>query len=213
MEGYGEIYLVKSPCNKYYIGQALCVLSNGKQYGTYERWKGHLSDAKCKNGGNCRILNHAINKYDQCNFDVHPILTTTIDKLDEYEIYFIEEYKSMDRTFGYNIRNGGRTGSLSQETRDIMSKNRSIKPCFKQKHTEETKIKISQTLISNVERIGHTGAILPKYVKFIDWIDRKGYAVVSHPQCKLKYFVSTKTDPNLDQLYSKCIKYIANLNI
>jgi len=40
-------------------------------------------------------------------------------------------------------------------------------------------------------------------MKFINWKDRKGYAIVSHPSCKLLYFVSSKK--SLDDLYNECL--------
>lgn len=76
--------------------------------------------------------------------------------------------------------------------------------------TKETKDKISQSLIEATERFDHQQNKLPKYMKYVDWKDRKGYAIVSHPGCKLKYFVSKKK--NLTDLYNNCLKYLQELD-
>lgn len=72
---------------------------------------------------------------------------------------------------------------------------------------EDTKKKISDTLINNIQRYDHLENKLPKYVKFIDWKDRQGYAIVSHPKCKIKYFVSN--NKRLDELFNKCIAHLS----
>lgn len=198
------------PNGKVYIGQCVSILSNGTIYGTHGRWINHLSDARRYNGGNCRRLNEAIRVYGAQSFKVEKLLQTHVSLLDMYEEATISLLDSTNPEHGYNLRYGGNHSRLSEITKEIMSINRRNKPCFAQPHTQETKQKISQTLISNVVRTSHTGSILPKYVKFIDWKDRKGYAVVSHPKCKLKYFVSKATD--LDTQLNSCIQFIQSLD-
>lgn len=211
MSGYGEVYIITSPSGKVYIGQAVLVLSRGEKWGTYKRWEDHIRDAYKENGGRCRKLNCAIRKYGPDKFTVVPILTTFEFNLGFYEDYFIVQYDSMNNDKGYNLRRGGRFGKLSEETRQLMSINRQIKPCFQKPHTLETKKKISKTLIDNVERFDHLNRKLPKYIKYVDWSDRCGYAIVSHPQCKLKYFVSAKKN-NLDELLNKCMAFLNSLD-
>jgi hypothetical protein len=211
MQGYGEIYKITSPSQKVYIGQAVCYLSNGKSYGTFQRWNGHIRDAHRPSGGNCRRLNFAIRKYGADNFIVQQLLTTKLEYLDYYEMQMIQVYNATDMQYGYNLRESGNKSKLALETRQLMSvsqtgdKNHNF---GKSKPVEICK-QISETLINNVIRKGHHDGVLPKYIKYVDWKDRKGYAVVSHPHCKIKYFVSSKT--SLEDNYAKCVEYLQSL--
>ena len=207
---YAEIYLVISPSNKRYVGKANLVTSKGKQHGSHKRWLGHLSDARAANGGNCRLLNEEIRLHNFENFEIIPILTCTVNNTAKFEKVMIREFNSRHHPTqnpnGLNLQEGGNSGKLSLETREIMSLNRQVKPHFCKPHSEETKRKISQTLIDNVTRYDYDGSELPKYVKYINWNDRRGYQIVSHPCLKNKYFVST-TKP-LDYLLDMAKSYI-----
>lgn len=203
----GEIYRLTFPNGKNYIGQCVCRLANGKAYGTRARWMGHITDSKRENGGNCRKLNYAIRKYGEQNVKIDILLTTHISLLDLYEEMSISLFESTNRDQGYNLRSGGNRSRASQETRLLMRESRlkyTLPP-----HTKETKQKISNTVLDNVKRIDHNEIQLPKYVKYINWKDRNGYAIVSHPQCKIKYFVSNKLD--LNELYTQCINHLTTL--
>lgn len=211
---YAEIYLIISPSGKRYVGKANCITSTNKPHGTKGRWKGHILDSKSKDGGRCRLLNQEIRKYDYNKFQVTPILTCKIDDTPIYEKMFIKEYQTLhhpkDNPMGLNILQGGNHGPLPESVRLIMSKNRKIKPCFAKPHTDETKKLISESLIDIVERYDHNGNILPKYIKYVNWSDRRGYQIVSHPKCKCKYFVSSKEDLNV--LYNKCVNFLQTLS-
>jgi group I intron endonuclease len=209
MDGYGEIYVITSPSGKLYVGQTQCFLCNGAVNGTSKRWRQHISDSKNANGGRCRKLNNAITKYGHENFTVIPLLSTRVENLQYFEDLMMDEFDSLNKEKGYNLRRAGNAGKLSIETRTLMSINRRLKPCFQQPHKDETKKKISDSLIDRVERLDHLDNKLPKYIKFIDWKDRKGYAIVSHPKCKLKYFVSNKID--LESLFQTCSYYLMKL--
>jgi hypothetical protein len=80
----------------------------------------------------------------------------------------------------------------------------------KTKVRDDVKKKISNTLIDNAIRYDHRKNLLPKYVKIVDWHDRQGYSIVSHPKCKLKYFVSKKK--SLDILLGECLEYLKTLD-
>jgi hypothetical protein len=205
----GEIYKITGPDGKVYIGQSVCQLSNGTKYGTHGLWVNHLSDARKSNGGNCRKLNYAIKKFGEQAFYVQPLISTNTSMLDYYESRFIKEFKSNESEYGYNLRSGGNHSRLSLETRKIMSDQRRINPCFQQPHSAQTKAKISNALIEQTIRKNGDGSFLPKYVKYIKWKDRHGYAIVSHPKCKIKYFVSKSY--SLPQLLEKCIEYLTTL--
>ena len=106
----------------------------------------------------------AILKYGWDAFE-HKILLKDLTKeeADYYENYYIESYNSFYNQNGYNIRSGGSNGKLSEATKQKLSdlakakgnwkgdKNpRHINPLcgekngmYGKKHTEETKLKIS----------------------------------------------------------------------
>lgn len=66
---------------------------------------------------------NAIQKYGWDNFN-HEILYANLTKeeAEQKEIELIKKYQSNDRSFGYNIANGGNTiGTVSQETKDKIS--------------------------------------------------------------------------------------------
>lgn len=205
-----EIYLITSPSGKIYVGKANLVTSSGKPHGIFKRWSGHLSDARASNGGNCRLLNQEIRTYSPKEFTIQPLLTCLASDTSFFEKHMINEYRSLydskKNPFGLNLQQGGNSGPLSPETRQIMSINRRKNPHFSKPHTIETKQKISQSLIDNVTRYDHDGSILPKYVKYINWKDRIGYQVVSHPSRKNKYFVSSSKPPDI--LFQECMHYL-----
>uniref|UniRef100_A0A6C0DZE8 Putative endonuclease SegE-like GIY-YIG domain-containing protein n=1 Tax=viral metagenome TaxID=1070528 RepID=A0A6C0DZE8_9ZZZZ len=200
----GEIYMITCPEGKVYIGQTVCFLSNGKKYGSHRRWVGHLSDSRRKDGGRCRKLNEAIRLFGENAFKITILLTTHTSLLDEFEEITISLLDTTNPEHGYNLRYGGNHSRLSKETRLLMREKRLQYTL--PRPSQHTKEKISKTLINNVIRYDHNGKVLPKYVKFINWNDRCGYAIVSHPNCKLKYFVSNKK--SLNEQYDKCIHFL-----
>ena len=199
-----------SPSGKYYIGKAKKVLSNGIKNGTTARIKSHVHDSRRSNGGNCRLLNIDINTYGIAEFKIDVICSCMLKHSDKWEIHFIKEFNSLYPN-GLNIQTGGTPSTLSAETKAIMSRNRKIKPCFAKPHTDETKKQISLSLIDNVVRYDFDGSVLPKYMKYVEWKDRRGYHIVSHPACKLKNFVSK--NKSLQQLYAECSHYLGTLEL
>jgi hypothetical protein len=181
------------------------------------RWKCHIRDAASKN--RCRQLNQEIRSLDITKFHIRPILTCKSEDADKYEVMFITQYNTYNNdgknAEGLNIRTGGNAGDvLSEDTRLKMSEARShyakTNP-DKVKHTDKTKKQISESLIDNVVRYDHDGKILPKYIKYVNWNDRRGYQIVSHPLCKCKYFVSSKE--KLAVLYDKCLLHLESLAV
>jgi hypothetical protein len=120
--------------------------------------------------------------YGEDNMEIEIITSCRKDMLDYYQDYFINEYNT-------SYPNG-----LNNRT----------------KVKDEVRKRISQTLVDNAIRYDVDGTQLPKYVKYVDWKDRKGYAIISHPKCKKKDFVS-KNLP-LDTLKAKCIAFLASLD-
>lgn len=218
LKPYAEIYLLVSPDGKQYVGKANCI-SKGQLYGTIGRWKGHVRDSRANGGGRCRLLNIEIRKHNELGFKIMPILTCLRDDVGTFEKHFIKEFNTQNckNPNGLNIYEGGNSGhTIPEDTRALMAESRkkyALENPDKVAHTSNTKKLISEALINNVVRVGHTGQVLPKYVKYVNWKDRKGYEIVSHPGCKNKYFVSTKdvTKEELDAFYERCVQALDEL--
>ena len=77
--------------------------------------------------------------------------------------------------------------------------------------SDDTKKKLADAQLDKVARVDHTGQALPKYLKFINQADRKGYAVIAHPALEgaKKEFVSKKL--TLDEKKRLALAYIVDL--
>lgn len=149
------VYKHTSPSNKVYIG----ITINPKH-----RWE---------MGGKRYIKNdhfaRAIKKYGWDNFK-HEILFEglTLEEANEKEVELIRNYRSNERSFGYNLQNGGSNGLPNEETRRKMSEWQIGKVL-----SEETKQKISKSRMgykdSDETRIkksnGHKGKQLSQETK------------------------------------------------
>lgn len=106
----GEIYKITNIVNnKCYIGQTRSHYLNHEKYrpfGYLGRFNSHISEANCGIKNHCRYLDSSIRKYGSENFICEKILECSIDELDEYETYYISEFKSKYPN-GYNLTNGG----------------------------------------------------------------------------------------------------------
>ncbi|MFA7287344.1 MAG: NUMOD3 domain-containing DNA-binding protein [Melioribacteraceae bacterium] len=100
------IYLIKNKINnKLYVGQS----TNVKR-----RWKRHITTVKNKN----YPIYNSINKYGIENFDFSILEECEIVELDEREISWIQELKTMVPN-GYNLTSGGGQGHFrSEETKE-----------------------------------------------------------------------------------------------
>lgn len=104
------IYLLTNKTNgKVYVGQTWQTLS--ERAGTNGR--GYVE---------CTHLNNAIRKYGWDNFSSRK-LTIVLSQVDANaaEDFFINLYNSRNPLFGYNVRGGGSTGQLSEETKKKLS--------------------------------------------------------------------------------------------
>ena len=133
----GVIYIITNKITKkQYIGQSVNYLSNGKMWGSFKRWKKHVSNA-INNTCECRLLENAILKYGEINFIIQDIIICNIENLNYYENVFIKMYNTLSPN-GYNLMTGGGNGRIhSIETRKLMSETRTGK-----KHSKLTKQKI-----------------------------------------------------------------------
>jgi len=109
---YGHIYSIYNKVTKkYYIGQTLSHRLQHKRYrsfGTIGRWKDHVSEAiNNTKKKQCSYLNNSIRVHGEDSFKIECILICNREQLDEYEIMFIKQYKSLYPD-GYNLTFGGK---------------------------------------------------------------------------------------------------------
>lgn len=97
---YGTTYKITNiKTGKVYIGKTTKSLN--------DRLQGHINNA---DKGNKFKLSLAIRKYGKENFIIEPIdFAETRDELNEKEVYYISEYKSLED--GYNMTIGGEGGN------------------------------------------------------------------------------------------------------
>ncbi|MFW6246615.1 MAG: GIY-YIG nuclease family protein [bacterium] len=109
-EVIGIIYQIKNKINnKKYVGQTIRTLID------------RINDYKRGYGND--YINNAFNKYGWDNFEFTIIDTaSTIDELNNKEIYYINKYNSNNKNFGYNIESGGDNKIPTIETIEKMSR-------------------------------------------------------------------------------------------
>lgn len=122
------IYKIVNNINgKIYIGQTIQTLE--------KRWKSH-----CSKGGSLSYIKRAIFKYGQNNFSIFEIdRAFSLEELNDKEIYWIEYYKSTDKSIGYNIRVGGNNSKMSEESKEKLRRSHLGK-----KHSVETRRKLCE---------------------------------------------------------------------
>lgn len=105
-----EIYLITSPSGKRYVGQANTVCYKGKPRGANKRWREHVAQGKSF------LLSAAIKKYGADAFVRELLLTCPEKDADKMEDLAIVMYNTLTPG-GYNLRRGGRGGTMSDESR------------------------------------------------------------------------------------------------
>jgi group I intron endonuclease len=108
------IYKIENLVNgKLYIGQTRIKDTNA-------RWAKHKYSLRQNNHGN-PYLQAAYNKYGANAFKYEIIYTAqTSEELNKMETELIIKHKTLDRSFGYNLRGGGDNLLISAETREKM---------------------------------------------------------------------------------------------
>lgn len=113
------IYCIKNLINnKVYIGKSINI---------YERIRQHINLLNKESLDENRYLIRSWNKYGRDNFQYIVLEYLEIDEtiLKERELYWMEKFKSLNRRFGYNLREDTSTNCIvSNETRELQSKNR-----------------------------------------------------------------------------------------
>lgn len=144
----GEIYKITNKTNgKCYVGQTRSHrLNHGKYrpFGSFGRFKDHISEARCCNKIGSKYLNSAILKYGAESFTYEIVTTCKLTELDEFERKYILEFNTKF-PHGYNLTDGGQgIGYLKGGKIEL-----DIEPIEKPirlntyKHSEETKKKIA----------------------------------------------------------------------
>jgi group I intron endonuclease len=112
---YGIIYCATNLINyKVYIGRTVNSLKS--------RISNHYTYARSNKPKDKLYFYKAINKYGENNFEWEIIdKAYNNDELNEKEKYWIKRYKSMNSSYGYNLREGGKGGKLSERTKKKMS--------------------------------------------------------------------------------------------
>lgn len=148
--------------NKQYVGQALCYIADGREWGAHGRWKSHVREAFGSSKDHCVLLNNALRKYKVENFKVETIHTCCLSKIDKLEEEYIKKYNTLV-PHGYNLTTGGANGKDSDETRKKKSISRTGL-----KHAKHVKEKISKNQIGNrrdkKKRKYPEDECLPKYI-------------------------------------------------
>ena len=121
----GVIYIITNKITKkQYIGQAVNYLSNGKIWGSFKRWKKHVSNA-LNNNSECRLLENSILKYGENNFIVKDIIICNIENLNYYEDLFINMYntgKTHSESTKQKIKDSNKGKIISSKTKELTSK-------------------------------------------------------------------------------------------
>lgn len=180
LEVYGVIYKITNLVNKkVYIGQTITgfdkrYLCSGNNVERVYNW--HYNKRKHNKPYNVHLLG-ALEKYGVKSFDVTKILDVAFSKweLDIKEKTYIEIYNSTSDKFGYNNREGGSNGRITEKTKLKMSISKKelykrIKhPSIGGKASETTKIKMSikrkgkNNPMYNVHRYGESNPMYGKH--------------------------------------------------
>lgn len=174
---YGVIYKIENNINnKVYIGQT--INTNG--------FNGRYSYNLEENTHNEHLKN-SILKYGIENFNIDKEfdIANSQEELDEKEIYWIEYYNSTDPNFGYNKKEGGYGGVLSDESKLKISK------------TKQTNRKlITKIIIKNMKLYGKS-----KFYGF----DVANYNINDYVNIPLNLILKNN---NLDELSLNVIGYL-----
>jgi group I intron endonuclease len=178
---FGIIYKATNKVNgKVYIGQ------------TTQRLSQRRSNHFCSNSG-CVYFKNALLKYGKSNFTWLVLCECGDgDIMDEEEIRYINEYKSYDRKYGYNLNRGGSGNMGFKHTENTKNKISSAKTGVKlpkftathkkriglsnkgKRHSEESKLKMSAARMGRYR--GSSNWLSKKYV--VSFPNNKEYVVV-----------------------------------
>lgn len=181
------VYLITNIINgKRYVGQTKQTLAH--------RWNGHVQK------DHCRYLYNAIHKYGKQNFIIEVICEVpTLELANEFEIEYIERYRTMFPN-GYNITPGGNEPKpLSEEERKKLSERMKgnkfgagISP------SEQTRKKLSLANVGKILSEQHKAKIAASHV---------GITPTDETRKKLSESRRKHSGPNLGKKMSDEIKH------
>lgn len=175
------IYKITSPSSRIYIGQSIDIFNRFKSY----------KQAKCKEQPK---IYKSILKYGWESHLFEVELECSVDELNEKERFYQEKYNSVEK--GLNCvytKTNDKSGKSSEETKLKISLN-NARQFLGKKHTEESKLKMSNSLKGRQSRLG---AILSDETKKKIGNSNKGKK--HSDEVKLKMSLSRK---NIPRLYS-----------
>jgi len=189
LKTYGIIYKITNLINnKIYIGQTV------QEGGFDSRYHGNIL-----NTHNIH-LKRSILKYGNENFEIEKEFDVGYSQteLDNKEIYWINTYNTLDNRYGYNKKEGGNNGKLTEETKikirlAVQGKQRGkLHHMYGKKHSQETidKIKISTSLSLSGEKHPMYGKHWDEKVKDEIRISLKEYFKIHNNSNKGKKFES-----------------------
>lgn len=155
------IYKIENKVNgKVYIGQSVNIDS---------RWKGHIASLRNNHHKNDH-LQKSWNKYGEDNFDFSVLCECTKEELDDKEIYYINYYKATDAEHGYNLRDGGESGTM---TVDAIEKMRGLGSTLSKDDVRH--IKMLMYLLMDRKEIAKIYNVSPKVLTAISQGKNWGY--------------------------------------
>jgi len=150
------IYVITCRVNKKkYVGQTWLSLT--------KRFILHKSDAKTNRRPGCIKLMRAIRKHGPDNFSIRKLSeASTQSKADKLEIFYIKKFDVIKN--GYNIREGGSCGRLSEKSKKKMSKAR------KEKYLGEDgcRVKLTEQKVHKIIKLHNEGLSCRKIAKIFN---------------------------------------------
>lgn len=169
----GEIYkITNTVTNKCYIGQTRTHrLNHGKYrpFGYLGRFKDHINEANSNKKNHCRYLNSSLLKYGIDNFKCEKLLICSLDELDAYETYYIQEFNTKFPN-GYNLTNGGQHTGYTKGKKIVLDETKltprpTVKENVNLKRSNYTKQLISERLIEAKSSVEHRSKMMVKSQK------------------------------------------------
>jgi hypothetical protein len=178
---YSAIILITSPSQN----QMITYVNYSESHKKFKNLLNYINQ-KLKQKEKYSLLNSESSQFPLDDFKIEILISCKNDSVKYFENLYIQEYNT--------VQPNGLNKAISNRPN----------------HTDKTRKKISESLIDKTKRFDHNNQELPKYIKYVKWIDREGYSITSHPKCKKKDFVSKKK--SLDQLYDECVAFLEELN-
>lgn len=171
---YGYTYRATNLVNgKNYIGQTVAGRWKDGQNAIKERWKEEVGEAYRREarGENLRYIENAIIKYGPENFELlEQDVACSQSELDAKETRGIKDYDTMNPDKGYNLKEGGRGGRLSEVAKENLSKAGTKK--WQEKEYREKQTKERQERAKGPDWLKKMSEINRARAKDTDWVKK-----------------------------------------